>query len=210
MTNSNFIPAGRTSLVIKGGDKLQIQTEYASRPYPRITTTVLNSGQVIHKIEKKLQQPVGSTEEQNRMQDVMARQHSEVVGIIDKHGPAEAPQAPAVDLAPAANLTLRQRLESIPRVQKVFLMDNQGSFIDQNGTEQFSSSFSPIFKSLHELLQVFIQLPGAQKEREQGVYEVERNRLYLVSTGTEMYFAVVGRADPDVDYEKAIKKALSP
>lgn len=209
MNNSKFIPAGRTSLIVKGVDKLQVQTEYASRPYPRITTTVLNSGQVLHKIEKKLQQPIASIEEQNRMQDVMARQHSEVVGIIDKQASAKTPMAAAVDSAPAETLTLRQRLESIPRVEKVFLLDNQGSFIDQNGTEQFSSSFSPIFKSLRELLQVFIQLPGAQKEREQGVYEVERNRLYLVSTGTEMYFVVVGKADLGMDYEKAVKKALA-
>lgn len=209
MNNSKFIPAGRTSLVVKGTDKLQIQTEYASRPYPRITTTVLNSGQVLHKIEKKLQQPIASIEEQNRMQDVMARQHSEVVGIVDKQTSAKTPQAAATDSAPAANLTLRQRLESIPGAQKVFLLDNQGNFIDQNGTEQFSSSFGPIFKSLHELLQVFLQLPGAENEREQGVYEVQRDRLYLVSTGNEMYFVVVGKADPEVDYEKEVKKALA-
>lgn len=210
MNNSKFIPAGRTSLVVKGSDKLQIQTEYASRPYPRITTTVLNSGQVLHKIEKKLEQPIGSIEEQNWMQAVMVRQHSEVVAIVDKQVSGETAQAAGADSAPSSNLTLRQRLESIPRVQKVFLMDNRGSFIDQNGREQFSSSFGPIFKSLHELLQVFIQLPGAEKEREQGVYEVQRDRLYLLSTGTEMYFVVVGKADPKVDYEKAVKKALTP
>jgi TolA-binding protein len=210
MSNSDFIPAGRTSLVVRGADKLQIQTEYASRPYPRITTTVLNSGQVLHKIEKKLRQPIGSIEEQNQMQDVMARQHTEVVAIIDKQVSGETARAAGVDSVPPSNLSLRRRLESIPRVQKVFLLDNQGNFIDQNDIGQFSSSFGPIFKSLHELLQVFIQLPGAEREREQGVYEVERDRLYLVSTGSKMYFVVVGRADPEVDYEKAVKKALTP
>lgn len=144
------------------------------------------------------------------MQEMMARQHSEVVAIIDKQVSGKTAQAPGPDPVSQSNLTLRQRLESILRVQKVFLLDNQGSFIDQNGTEQFSSTFGPIFKSLQELLQVFILLPGVQKEREQGVYEVERNRLYLVSTGTEMYFVVVGKADPEVDYEKAVKKALTP
>ena len=85
MTTSNLIPNGRTSRVKKGETSLQVQTEYAYRPYPRLTTTVLNDGQVLHKIEKKLDRPIGSVEEQSEIERMIKRQHSDVVSIIEEN-----------------------------------------------------------------------------------------------------------------------------
>ena len=65
MTVNQFIPAGRTSLVNKDGSSIQIQTEYAFRPYPRVTTTILDNGRVLHKVERKLNKGIDSIEEQS-------------------------------------------------------------------------------------------------------------------------------------------------
>lgn len=79
---ANYVPAGKTSIIKRGDITYQLQTEYAYRPYPRITTTILHKGQVIKKIERKLETAIESIEEQNRIQDVIQAQHNEVFRLI--------------------------------------------------------------------------------------------------------------------------------
>ena len=71
MTPNQYIPAGRTSLVRRGGAPIQVQTEYAFRPYPRVTTTILDNGKVLHKVERKLEKGIDSLEEQSHMEEVI-------------------------------------------------------------------------------------------------------------------------------------------
>jgi hypothetical protein len=99
MTSADLIPTGRTSLVKRGKLALQVQTEYAYRPFPRITTTVQKSGQVIQKIERNLDKPISSIEEKNLLEERIRKQHSEILGIIKKNKTlmAPSPREPKVD-----------------------------------------------------------------------------------------------------------------
>jgi len=82
---TTYIPAGRTSLVKKGGLSLQIQTEYARIPAPRITTTILKNGQVLHKVQRELEYQITSLEEQASTEEIIKRQHMAVVTQLKKH-----------------------------------------------------------------------------------------------------------------------------
>ena len=44
--------------------------------------------------------------------------------------------------------------------------------------------------------------------REAGVYEVERNRLYLVSVGSELYIVWIERPAVRINYEREIHDLL--
>jgi len=204
---SNYIPAGRTSKIQKDGLALQIQTEYASRPTPQITTTIIKDGQVVHKIRRDLEKPIGSIDEQNLMELTMQRQHSDVLDIIQSefYNPEKFGQEAIKD---QKRPPLRERLASIPGVKKIFTVDNEGNFKTGKGSKQFQQTFSPIFKNMQELMKLFVRLPGVGKTREKGVYEIDRDRLYFVSVGTECYFMVVKRKDAEVDFEQTIKAAI--
>ncbi len=209
MTVSSFIPNGRTSLVKRGQTALQVQTEYACRPYPRLTTTVLNSGQVVHKIEKKLERPVGSSEEQTEIERQIKRQHQEIVAIIKettKTNPAmlKEPRKPS-----NGYISLADRIISIGGVHKVYDLDNDGNFLDTDNAFEFKKGFSALFKGLRDLIDVFSTVPGISMAREKGVYEVERNRLYMVSCGDALYIVLIRPNCEDIDYEAALKKALA-
>jgi hypothetical protein len=204
---NTFIPTGRTSLVKKGDLAIQVQTEYAYRPYPRITTTILNAGQVLHKVEKKLQQPVSSLDEQTRVEGIIKNQHGVVLSAIQEDSPVIQPPAPGLPAEPDRNASEYERLAAIAGVQKVFHLDANGNFIGVNGSEQFQRSFGRIFKNLKDVMDIFVQLPPGDV-RENGVYEVERDRLYFVSTGADCYFLAIRRTDGETFYEKAIKEAV--
>lgn len=202
---------GRTSLVHRGKDALQVQTEYAARPNPRITTTVLNSGRVLHKIEKKLDQLVESADDQLRTERSISRQHADVVEIIENNyqemsTPEEKPASPQPVSSTARSLF--ELMAAIPGVRRIYRLDNDGRFGDETTSKQFQKAFGSLFKHLSELIEVFVELPGERMRRETGVYDIERDRLYLVSAGSEFYFLVVNRVDRETDYEQEIKKIL--
>jgi len=207
---TDLIPTGRTSLIKRGKLALQVQTEYAHRPYPRITTTVQKSGQVIQKIERNLDRPITTIEEKDLMEDRIRKQHAEILGIIERNRPVAASLAevpPQPPLGP--QLTTVERLERLPGRHRIFRLDNEGNFVDADLSREFKRAFSAVFRNMRELIAVFTQIPGVGITRESGVYEIERNELYLLSAGTELYFFHVELPDYSVDYEQLLRKAMA-
>lgn len=208
MSVATFIPNGRTSQVKKGNVALQVQTEYAFRPYPRLTTTVLSDGQVVHKIEKKLERPIASVEEQTEVERMISRQHSEVVSIIKQNAASNPSMIQKFKESSSEYLSLADRIKAVPGVQQILDLDNEGHFANREHDEQFRKAFATIYRGLRELIGVFALLPGVTMSRERGVYEVERDRLYLVSCGDEIYVVLVKPATAPVSYEKLLKKTI--
>jgi len=215
MATADLIPTGRTSLVKRGDASLQVQTEYAHRPLPRITTTVQQEGRVLQKIERSLDNPIASIEEKNLMEDTIRKQHMEILTIIrgnnnhpqkakQKLTPSEAKPYPEID----PSLPILERLRSLPGTHRIYRLDNEGNFSDASVSKEFAKMFKPVFKNLHELISVFTEVPGIGFTRETGVYEVERNGLYLASAGTELYIVCIERADRQLNYEREIRDLL--
>ena len=206
MATADFIPAGRTSRIKQGNLELQIQTEYANRPNPRLTTSVISGGQVIHKIQQDLAVPISSLEEMSKVEMMLRKQHLEVLEIVKRRDFSKdtaVREKPAVSTRP---LSLAQRLERINGVENVFRVDNKGRFESSGVSEEFKKRYAPVFKSLYEVLDIFSQLPGGKREK--GVCEIEPNRLYLASTGLECYFLLTRRVIRDSSMESEIKAVL--
>lgn len=225
MTHTKYIPAGRTSLINRGNVPIQVQTEYAWRPYPRLTTTVLNQGQVLHKIEHKLENPIRTQEDQSLAEDLIKRQHTEVLGILRAKRPDAKPASettqPGVqssDSSPDAEVallekepvpdTVRERLMAVAGVEHIYSLDNAGQFATSRHGDHFKKAFSSIFKGVRDLVEVFRTLPGETMTREKGVYEVERNRLYLISCGDECLLVTVHQTVQNTAFEKVLKEAI--
>jgi hypothetical protein len=211
MAVSSFIPAGRTSLVKKGDVSLQVQTEYAARPVPRITTTILKSGQVLQKIERALDRPVESFEEQRKIEIGMKRQHLDVVDIIQSASVEAAMNLTtrfAPEVKPAPLKGIQARLSAIPGVRKLYYLDNDGNFHGSDTGDQFKKQFNFVFKNLAEILGIFAELPGNSGARERGVYEIEQDRLYFVSLGDGCYIILVAPHPSIPNYEAAIREAM--
>ncbi len=207
MVMADYIPAGRTSRTLYGRVELQIQTEYAYRPSPRLTTSIFSKGQIIHKIEQELPQPITSIEEKSNVETLLLRQHKQVMEVIgsDEFEDILRNRLPAKDLPPPRPKSFPERLKAVGGVAGVYTLDNDGNFLNPNISSNFKRQFKAVFKHLNELLGVFAELPGGR--REDGVYEVERDRLYLISTGSGCFFVLTTPAD-GVNYEKALASAL--
>ncbi len=212
MAASDYIPVGRTSLVRKGELSLQVQTEYASRPNPRVTTSIFNNGRMLHKIERTLDTPVTTPEEQLRVEMTIKRQHTEIIAIIEGGSyrvPSVEDDDEVLPMDPNAPDSLVRRISALPGVQRVYHIDNEGNFVGDSGSEQFRKMFSAVLAGVSELLELFERLPGVGITRARGVYEVERDRLYLASAGRECFFVLVRRVDVTTNYEKELKEIVT-
>lgn len=215
MTTPMFIPAGRTSLVKRGAAAFQVQTEYAARPVPRITTTVSHDGRVLHKIERALEQAISNFEEQDKTELTLRRQHAAVLTIIENGtfdseflNTQTVTQKLAVTTAPAVTSLLLDKLKVLPSVQRVFAVAADGNFVGgAESSEAFRKLFSEVYKSMDDLLEIFSTVPGSSK-REPGVCEIEPDRLYLLSDGAACYFVMVDKGQGQLDFEKNLRSVL--
>jgi len=150
---------------------LQVQTEYASRPAPRITTTILDSGRVIHKIGNQLERPIES--------------------------PVESCDKSTYD-----------QLMTVPGVKQVFHLDNDGNFVGAKASAEFQQAFKDVFKNIRQIVDIFVRLPEPEMSRERGVYEINRDQLYLASDGDDCYFVVFGEKTLGLNCEQAIRAII--
>jgi hypothetical protein len=206
MAPTQYIPAGRTSRIVRGLTELQIQTEYAARPTPRLTTTVFSSGQVIHKIEQELGLPISSPEDMLKVEGLIRKQHSEIVAIADTDNFSKYISKHISPTVPAPPAAIAERLQAIQGVEKVFRIDASGEFESSSISKDFKRKFSAVFKNLRELLDIFQSLPGGR--REEGVYAVEVGRLYLLSTGREFFFVLTDNSRDPAVFEKNLHAIL--
>ena len=210
MSTTEFIPSGRTSLVNRNGTALQIQTEYAYRPYPRVTTTILDGGKVLHKVEKKLEKCVDSPEDQAAMEEIIKRQHSQVMLLIKDQKPKKVARTQTQRIRVLTEPTFRKELKAITGVEKVFFLDKGGAFDNEEDASNFKKYFPSLFKGLTDLIEMFMRLPGAEVNREKGVVEIKKDRLYFISAGFAFAFAITVKKEEQTNFEKIFKDLIDP
>ncbi len=259
-TSTHLIPAGRTARMRRGDTEVQLQTEYAPRPTPRITSSILLSGELLHKIETPLESAIETQEQLENVERQMLRQHSEALKALKsqpdiEHGrfsfetmkvrlkdpkngkhsqpsgggtlrPQETAQLVkmarrAAQAGPLQNDSLSQsdeirkvkrttleRLYEIDGVDKITTLDWRGRFLSEKAEKEFKRSFSSIYKHLNEALEIFSPLANG-RGREEGVYEVEPRRLYMVSHCGFIYFLIMKRMPGSRSIEEIVREALN-
>jgi len=191
MAQADYIPAGRTSRIVKGSSEFQIQTEYAYRPTPRLTTSIISSGQVIHKIQQDLTTPIETFEEKAKVESMLRKQHFEVIKVIQSKDFSEDMTFKESASRPKENESILSRLSNLKGVERVFRMDNKGRFLEAQVSEVFNERFAAVMSNINEVMNIFSELPGGK--RESGLVEIEPRRLYFISSGYECYFLLTHR-----------------
>ncbi|PKK84665.1 MAG: hypothetical protein CVT49_02255 [candidate division Zixibacteria bacterium HGW-Zixibacteria-1] len=205
MAQADYIPAGRTSRIVKSTKEIQIQTEYAYRPNPRLTTSVISGGQVIHKIQQDLHSPIDTFEQKTKVESMLRKQHLEVIKVIQSKDYSDDITFKATKAAPPTTASVYESLAGINGVERVFRIDNEGCFLDPQVSEAFNKRFSAVLKNLHEVLNIFSELPGGK--RESGLVEIEPRRLYFISSGYECYFMLTRRSITDAEVQPILQSA---
>lgn len=195
-------------MVKTGGLSLQVQTEYAGNPSPRITTTILQEGQVLHKVQRNLDKPISSLEEQNKAEKTIVTQHADILSILRDGKATRALKLKLAEKDEEKSLGSVTTLRKIPGVRNVYRLDSDGNFVGARTSEQFQESFGPIFQNMRQLLSIFLPDPERDGIQEKGVHEIQEDRLYLVSVSGERYFVVIEPEAGISDYGDKIRQVV--
>jgi hypothetical protein len=158
----------------------------------------------------KLAKCIESIEEQLQMEEIIKRQHSEIMIIIkdDKPKKIESTQTQPVKILTES--TFLDELKSVPGVERIFYLDKEGAFDNEDDAYSFKEYFPALYKGLNDLIEMFMRLPGAEMKREKGVLELEKDRLYFISPGSAFVFVITSKKDQKTDFEKTFRNIIDP
>lgn len=121
-------PLGRVSAINTAEGTYHIQTEFALRPEPRVTTTVIFNGQVVHKDNYACSPEILEEASRDLLDTILAEQHKKVKeawqkqkGVSAKGTKPENAPAP-VDKSQQTDI-IRENLAKIKGVKEVVVLD---------------------------------------------------------------------------------------
>jgi hypothetical protein len=77
-----MIPCGLSSEATVKDDKYCVQTEFAQRPKPRVTTTISLNGEVVDKVENNWENPPLTEADKQNVERFLKKQHQKVLEKI--------------------------------------------------------------------------------------------------------------------------------
>lgn len=199
---SDFLPAGRLSSVIADGVVVQIQTEFACRPRPRVATTVCLEGVVINKIQKDWEGPVESAAQQHSVERFINRQHDEVVTIIEsqKHKLVNGHRGK----------TVNEKLKKISTVWGVlgaWLLSEEGIMTTDASGGPKLEEYAPLFEGLVSLCSLLSSVSALGKSLD-GDIILDEDRLLILRQGNSYFIAAIDPAANPVELLATLRTTL--
>jgi hypothetical protein len=198
-----FIPNGRLSAVAHGGEKVQIQTEFAAHPRPRVTTSVVLAGRVVLKEEQAWEDETESPEGQQNLETALKRQHIEVHERVEANGIDLAPRPQASsssvrmpDVRDATSQQARHPASKAPGVLRLFIVSKSGDLLAADDSGVPAPGSAGLFVSSAEFIEFF---ESSESERFNQMLTRDRDSNYLLVRHFGKYWGaeLVPAADPD-------------
>ena len=156
----DFIPPGRLSSYRHGGETFQVQTEYAPRPHPRVTTSVVLGGRIVHKVDRAWEEDVEGETARKTLESFLAEQHRQALELVRVRAgdylAAPPPLRPAPGyVAPSFRESMVEVLGSLPFVSAVYEFDEEGKTAFARQFRDVVAEWDREFIMLAELIAAF-------------------------------------------------------
>lgn len=204
-----MLPGGLASEASFEDTDYCVQTEFAQRPKPRITTTISINGEVVNKVENICDRLPQTNEDRNEIEKLLKRQHQDALENIKGNGGklcSAGPQSKRIETSPVG---LRPEVEEeLSKTDGVFgwvtVPEGEGLADDKVSRRQDSGSQGIVLalKRFSHLLSSVTKLGDLVG----GILEVPKSRMVFLPLGNQ-FLAI--KLDPEVDFKKLIKKIKS-
>jgi len=157
MEAANYIAQGKLSSYQKADKLFQIQTEFAQRPRPRVTSSVVLDGRTIHKTDKEWQGDLSSEDGRAELDAFIAAQHKLTLQIIESRAAEflDAPPATAAGGgydAPTILETIEEVLQTVPYVIGLYEFDDAGAITHRRNYRDVVANWDREFAALGALV----------------------------------------------------------
>jgi hypothetical protein len=152
-----FIPNGRLSAIGEGDETIQVQTEFGLYPRPRVTTTVVLAGRVVHKEEHPWDAKSDSPEARERLESFLKKQHLEVHSQVESGQisvESVRPQASSSRVAmPSLPPPTRHPAGRTPGVLRLFIVSKSGDLLAADDSGVPGQGSTGLFKAAAEFIE---------------------------------------------------------
>jgi len=201
-----LIPAGLISEAQAGDSKFFIQTEFAQRPQPRVTTTISINGAVVEKIENAWDGLPHTEEDKEEIEKFLRKQHKQVLkkikdekeklaGFVPEKGKTILPEDDVI-------LKIREEFSKTEGVLGwVFILDDE-SMKTHLISEREQRQIEDLVRSIRDLSNLLAPIMEMGKLG-CGILDTRKNRAVFLPL--ERYFLAI-QLDLKVDFKKLVAR----
>jgi hypothetical protein len=184
-------PAGRTSSIKASNKVFILQTEFLSKPRPRIITSVALEGQIIHKVERTYDSQIESESEFKNAETAVISQHQNLAKKMQSNG------ADFVKQTRSIKISAIDRLALIPGITAVADIDEKLSGENPHNIYVQSKLISDIVTSIVSATKMGpLKLAAVVSDQGRFLLTREEEKNYLLSV------------KPEADIREVINEAL--
>lgn len=201
-----IIPGGLSSEASFKDTKFCVQTEFAQRPKPRVTTTISINGEVVEKVENVWERLPQTEEDKQEIEKFLKRQHQQVLEKIkNRRGKLASPEREKEEVASAEEDVVLKVKEELSGADGVF----GWVFILQGGQMLTHPISEPVDKDLVQRIKDFSSfLPSVTRLGEfvGGILEAPGSCMVFLPLQT--HFLAI-ELDPKVDLKNLVQRIQS-
>jgi len=157
MEATNYIAQGKLGSYQKEDKLFQVQTEFAHRPRPRVTSSVVLDGRTIHKTDKEWPGDLSTEEGRAELDAFVASQHKLTLALIEARADEfldPPPPTPAGGgfSAPTILETIEEVLQTVPYVIGLYEFDDAGAITHRKHYRDVVADWDREFAALSALV----------------------------------------------------------
>ncbi len=132
----DYIPPGQLGHHKHGDKVLQVQTEFAMRPRPRVTSSVVVDGRIVHKTDRDWIDDLTQDDNRQKLECALAEQHKATMALVQERA-AEftgeqntitGPPGPGYEASTFRD-TIEEVLRTVPYIMALYEFDSEGQVV---------------------------------------------------------------------------------
>ena len=190
-------PAGRTSSVNFEGKIFQVQTEFVTRPNPKVVSSIILDGKLIHKVEKIWKGKLNE-ENQEKLEQFLKKEHESVTRALKKN---------PFDFLSGEEGEFKDQIEKLSLLKEIenpFILRYNGSILyPEKKEDEFLKGLSKI---LAQALRIGQALTDSSKigEIKSGVLDFPSHKIIWVYYNEKLWAAFLKKGSPIDDTIKTM------
>jgi hypothetical protein len=157
MDTNTYIAQGKLGSFEKDGKVFQVQTEFARRPRPRVTSSVVLDGRTLQKTDREWTGDLATEEGRDELDAFIASQHRQTLEQIEARAdefldaPAATPAGGGY-AAPTILETIQEVLQTVPYVIGLYEFDDAGAITHRRHYRDVVADWDREFAALSALV----------------------------------------------------------
>ena len=155
----DYIPPGQLGHHKHGDKVLQVQTEFAMRPRPRLTSSVLVDGRIVHKTDREWTDELTQDEKRQKLEASLAEKHKATMALVHERAAeftgeqnhCATPGGPGYEASTFRD-TIEEVLRTVPYIMALYEFDVEGQVVYRSQFRDMVAEWDREFEAISAIV----------------------------------------------------------